>query len=277
MDFLTKNANMIKTGNLALTTVLVAGIVGMTGFLLHDFRTATNTVDTITDTVLVDTAQISYEGDSYRAYASMFTILVVISVCLGVVLSKVNNEHIQSEYLTTAVMFIVPVIAVVMLVLASIPSSDDEDPTDANTRQSAYDITGIILISFIVGVASHHSRVFQSNHILGTGLFLTLSLVALGLIAYMYQLLVVDNEKDDYARGSDNLLRKLTTNEKNVLTATLAFVAIIVAGGILHIVMERKYFNRVFGGRKSPTRRSPTRKSPKRKSSPRRKLGTLRP
>ena len=253
MDFLTKNAKTIKNGNLALTSVLVAGILGMTGYLVYDFRAQ---ADDLNPPQLLEDGQISYEGDEYITYASMFTILVVSAICMGILFSKVNNEYIKSDYLESTVMFIVPLIALIMACLASIPFSNDEDTTNGANRQISYDITAIVLISLLVGVASHHSRVFQHNHLLGTGLFLTLAVVAMSLLAYMYHLLVTTRDKADY---TGDLSRQLNTHEKNVLIATLSFAGIVVVGGLLHIYMERSYFKGLTG-RKSPTRKSPREK-----------------
>ena len=280
MDFLKRYSDTIKTSNLALTTVLVTGILGMSGYLLNDFRTTAKNVNGSGNALVFTTDElptgvdvISYHTDIYSANASLFTVIVLVGICLGIMLSKINNEYISSQYLETAFLFIVPLIAVVMAVLASVPFNDENtDTSDVDKTQSSYDITALILISIVVGVALHHFDVFKNNHVLGTTLFLALSIVVLGLLSYLYVLLVNENNKADYPDGTgtrnpgDHFGRQLSNNEENVLIATLSFSAIIVAGGIFHMVMERKYFRRMLGRTRSP-----------RRSSPRRKISSLKP
>ena len=279
MNYLERNSESIKNVNLALSTILIAGVLGMSGYLLQDFRSTQKDVEGVETTVLSLGGQISYEGDQYKTYASILSIIVISAVCLGINLSKTNNEYIGSPYLEKGTMLIIPLIALVLFILAFMPTEDTTvavaDPAvDESTRQaSAYDIAAVSLLSIFVGILTHHNEIFKSNHILGTSLFLVLTVVVLGLLAYMYILLVSDNDKESYnAADTDGLRRKLDDSEKNLLLASLVFAAVIVSGGVFHMVMERKYLTGMFGSRKSPERKtSPKRKSPKRKTSPKRK------
>ena len=279
MNYLERNSESIKNVNLALSTILVAGVLGMSGYLLQDFRSTPKNVDGVNTTVLEPEADISYSSEQYETYASMLSIIVLSGVCLGINLSKTNNEYIGSPYLEKGAMLIIPLIALVLFVLAFMPpdttnvTASAPDVDDGFRQASAFDITAIALVSIFVGILTHHTEIFKSNHIFGTSLFLALIMAVLGLLIYMYVLLVSDNNKDTYTgTETDTLRRKLDDTEKNLLLASLVFAAVMVAGGVFHMVMERKYLTRMFGSRKSPVRKSsPKRKSPVRKSSPKRK------
>lgn len=268
MNYLEKNTESIKNVNLALSTILVAGVLGMSGYLFQDFRAVEKNVAGNSTTVLEPEANISYEGDQYKVYSSMLSIIVLSGVCLGINLSKTNNEYIGSPYLEKGAMLIIPLIALVLFVLAFMPSDDTtvvtsgNEPDDGFRQASAFDITAVSLLSIFIGILTHHTEIFKHNHVFGTSLFLVLIIAVLALLVYMHGVLVSDNDKDSYDIGDTNdLRRKLDDTEKNLLLASLVFAAIMVVGGVFHIVMERKYFNGGLGNRRSPARRS----SPKRK------------
>ena len=280
MNFFEKYTSNLTTGNLALTTILTAGILGMSGYLLNDFHTQKNVEGQNSELLTEDAANynIKYGSDVYNTHVSFYTIIVLAGVCLGVLLSKINSQYIGSEYLKQASLFLFAIIALVMIVLTNIPFSDDVTSTeDIEKTYRSYEITAISLIAIIVGTVLHHADIFEDNKIMGLSVFLALAVVILGLVSYQYTTLVTKNEEDDYDRTlGEHFGRELSHSEKNVFYTTLAFSAVIVAGGIFHMYLERKHL--VGKGRKTSPRRSPVRKSsPKRKSSPRRKLGSLRP
>ena len=127
------------------------------------------------------------------------------------------------------------------------------------------------------------SQIAKIHNVVGTAVALVMMVTLVGLYAWLYHLLAVENEGQKEYNGktrpiiwggtdSDNFGRELTQGEKNVLITSLSFVAILVFLAFFHIWMERKTFGKMFGTKaSSPKRVSPKRKSSPKRTSPRRK------
>ena len=260
MNFLERNGASLRPGNVVFTMILLTGVLGMCAYLYTTFHGIYGHDD------LFRTSQDSYQGANYSVLASLTTSIIAAGVCLGIMIGKSNNEFMgSSRAFETVALFILVLIVVVVACLNSIPR--EEDVTLNIHNGIVYEAVVLSITSIVLGMITVMSGMNKEYTILGTSLFLVLAIIILALTVYIYTLTTDD---ENQGAGTNNLDRELTLNEKSVLIATFSLAGVVVAAGVLHMLLERKGFRKLYTGRSSP-RRSPTRKSPKRK------LGTLKP
>lgn len=280
MNFLERNADNLKSGNLTLTLIMLAALLGMSGWMYIDFTQNEKTVNGSANiTVLPEVNGIPYKGDCYSAVATLMSIIIISAIVLGILVSKINNEYFKNDSLEIILIFILLLSALTLSILDLVPDETEGANTDELLyREATYAVSSIILVSVVLGMVSNISGIAKMYNVFGTGVALTLMVIVLGLYAYLYTVLVSGNQggatydgktrptTGAWTDNQDNLGRQLTAGESNVLISALSFICVLVVLAFFHIFMERKTFHKMFG-MKSPTRSE----SPKRKVSPRRK------
>ena len=275
MNFIERNAENLRKGNLTLTFIILCAILGMSGWMYVDFtqnEKVTGNPSVVSQVVLPSTTT-GYESDAYKAVASLMSVIVITAVTVGILISKINNEYFKSDSAEVVFLFILLLVAVTLVTLDLIPDEDVENGSDeTDIRETSFAVSSIIMIAIALGMVTNISGIAKMYNVFGTGVGLTLMVIVLGLISYLYTLL---GEERDVPKG--NIGRVLTNGERNVLITTLSLVAVVVVLAFFHIMLEYKAVRRMLG-MKSPKRsESPKRVSPKRKTSPRRKVGSLKP
>ena len=285
MNFLERNAENLKSGNLTLTFIMLAAALGMSGWLYIDLTEHNFVVNNSANiSVLPGADGTPYEGDNYTAVATLMSIIIIAAITVGILTSKINNEYMKSDTAEVIVVFILLLAGLTLFILDLVPDENDGLNTDETSlRETTYAVSGIILVAIALGMVTNVSGIAKMYNVFGTGVALVMMVILVGLYAWLYHLLAVENSGGNTYNGktrptvwggadSGNFGRELTQGETNVLITALSFVSILVFLAFFHIWMERKTFGKMFGTKaSSPKRVSPKRKSSPKRTSPRRK------
>lgn len=280
MNFVEKNVSVLKPGNLTLSLILVTTVLGLLGWSWVDFTSDSKTVNTHEGILLEINEQdlgngIRYESDQYKTIASMLTAIILSAMVVGVVLSKINNEFIMSDTAELSALFLFTLVGIILITLDIVPEEvADADSLSETQRDNSYGITGLIFISIVGGILVGKTKLARDFSFLGTSIYTTLMCVILGIVAYVYWLTKVHNDKyteeeraaaQNETPGIDrNFKRQLSESEYYTVLSALVLTAIVVFISFFHMYLERKNMSKFFG-KSSPKRSSsPKRVSPKR-------------
>ena len=260
MNFFGEN---FKRGNIFFTMILVTSILGTSTYLYTTFQGVGNH-----KRLFGQDKGPSFKGKNYELAASLVTIITTSALALGILIGKANNDFMGgSRAFETIGLFILLLICFVVLSLAAVPT-DDVSNNATEDNNLIYESISLSVVGISIGILTVMSRMTKEYTVLGTSLFVILSIVFLSLSVYI-ETIVDDNNVD--VSDVKKFDRSVTQNEIDIIVVIFSLAAVVAASGVLHMILERKGFRKLMGRKASP------RRSPGRKSSPKRKLGTLKP
>ena len=181
----------------------------------------------------------TFEGRNYTLLACLTSIVSMVGISLGIILTKTNRDLVESiKNFEPAVLFILSLILVSLLCVNVIPGTSLDDESHVYNVQSYYSFTIIAVASIILGMVI--SQFFRG----GVGVFapnkIFLILMFFSVILIGVTLKVGTDSANIDPNSSNRLSRKFNSTEITLLVLSMCLIGLALVLGVLSVKLDRK-------------------------------------